>query len=99
MPQPRRYDLTTGLRDDTVLLISEASRQHLRISIEGGPKSCPVSLPHRNDISTLFLNFDLEDVGYRPGEVQVLHLQGNATVLRLERSSSTGVMAGRRWEA
>ena len=58
--------------------------QNMCMSIEGGPGSCAISLPHRNDTSTLFLNFDLELFDdSRPGEVQVLHLQGNATVLRL----------------
>jgi len=56
----------------------------MRMSIEGGPKSCPISLPHRNDTSTQFLNFDLESFDEsRPGDAQVLHLQGNATVLHL----------------
>ena len=81
---PRTYDLTSSLRYDTELIIPEASRQHLRIAILGGPKSCPISLPHRNDASTQFLNFDLEDDGSHPDKVQVIHLQGNATVLHLE---------------
>ena len=54
---PRTYneiDMTSGLRADTALIISEEWRQHLRISIEGGPNSCPISLPHRNNTATLF---------------------------------------------
>ena len=90
---PRTNDLTTSLRDDTALTINDASRQHLRISIEGGPKSCPISLPHRNDTSTPYLNFALEDVDSRPGEVHVLHLQGNATVLCLESGEDILVTA------
>ena len=79
---PRTYDLTPGLRDDTALVINEAWRKHLRISIEGGPHSCSISLPHRNNTATQYLNFELENVGFNPDEERVFHLQGNATVAR-----------------
>ena len=90
---PRTYDLTSSLRDDTALVIDEEWRQHMRISIEGGPRSCPISLPHRNNIATQCLNFELENTGFNSDEESVFHLQGNATVLRLDGGQEVLVTA------